>query len=1266
MRKQKTRKFTSLLLILFIIFTNTQATVWASLSISAPPLQHTNAALDNTCTILTSTLNGPVGMRGFEGNYEISCPNDIVEIIVQFITPPSVALRLMQDRATPMQRISTMPHTGSFDEQALLAHSAFNQQLNSISMQFSSSRSMNVMEIISTHYRLFNGVFMRVPGHMAEIIAALPEVFAVTPNVALYTMYDLEQMHLKNYLQNEYNEPEYSHYTYDGYEELELYPYYLKEEYEENLLYTSFFANENFMRTVREYFDLDYIHTEMGITGAGVRVAVLDTGINHAHPEFANFLDETGRIRGWHHHDNNDNIDRNGHGTAVSGAVIGVAPGVELWMYRVMEGTMHVFTAIELAHADGMDIINMSFGTYHAFFPFHPLTGIVNLAALDGIVMVSAAGNSGSEYFNLYLSPADASLAITVGSGNAGGVDAHNGDTTRVYSSQGPSFTIPGWHAYQIKPDIIAPSGVVTASLGSWYTTASGTSYAAPIVAGIAALLIEAFPNDTPYEIKARMMNTARPLAGMQPNNVFAVGSGFVQPFHALTNEVIVTAQHYVPMDENLLTMLILFEPATMASLSFGMVNLLREDSMNKTIPVSIRNTGHSATTYTISHVFTRNSSGTANLNMSNTSITVESGATSQLNATLQIGSKAHTGFYGGYIYVSDGTGIVARLPFGAVVRGGSWPAPNVVRVYNEAQLRAAVDQPLFSHTVVEVAADIFLTQLLDIPDFTNVTLRSADGHTRTIENRFQYAFRGIKVIGSLTLENIRLTSAGRANSQGVVVYGGHLTMLDGAVITNNTASGIRLENAGIVNMYGGEISFNGAGGVWVRGSFIGDTTFNMHGGRISNNTYASWEGGGVELSGGVFNMYGGEISGNRNNNGGGVNSSHNGVFNMHGGKISGNIANNNGGGIFFATGLSAVNIYSGGISYNTATDGGGIGTSTIDNIRAGRLRIGPGVVFTNNSASRSFNRLPADDNVYYEFVHATQWSHVFTQGFNNFDIEYTVGTEVRIRTLHFQLNGTPANPTNPAQVESINVISGTPIISALAFPHEPERLNYTFAGWYLDADFTQRLTTDITMPDADTTIYALWQAQSGLPTTAVIRFYFNIPGHYEYIEIEFEVEQENIGQQIPPHLIPTVPIRYGIVGNPGCAFLGWYEELFPDMHYINYSKRVTTAQRLAAIDLLSNLVITKEMLDANNMLELHASWVRFGDLNGDGVIDPVDRSLMQNRILGSLTNDGVIMQTANLNPDVDNIVDPVDRSLLQNHILGAPGVILGHVQRQQ
>ena len=1013
MRKLKICKFVSLLLVALMVFGSMQEIVWASEPQDALLLPHSyevyvgdgwewearvlenelqlSGHYDYAYSVLTSTLNGSVGMQGFEGKYAISCPDEIVEIIVQFVTPPAVALRLMDEMVISPQRVGRALSGGSFEEQALSAHDLFSQQLGSIPVPFGSGR--NALEIFSEHHRLFNGVFMRVPGYMVGMIAALPEVFAVTPNVAFYTLAELEQRQSISYLQ-------YETMLYDN--------FYTTSTVNIETQDSPFFINPDFMRTVREDLYLNYIHIERGITGAGVRVAVVDTGIYHGHEEFERFLDPaTGRIRGGERYDNtlSDNTSHfsRSHGTTVSGAVIGVAPNIELWHYRVAlvgsGGGMNTIAGVEAAHEDGMDVINMSFAGSNTVFD--PLSQIVNLAALDGIVMVAGAGNSGNANFTVS-NPGNAPLSIAVGAGHRGGIHTDSGDTLTSYSSRGPT-----WSTHHIKPDVIAPTSVVTTApgRGNYTTNASGTSHAAPIVAGIAALLIEAFPDETATEIKARIMNTTRPLAD-DINSVFAIGAGFVRPNYALNNEAIVTVEHYVPIFSSPSAP---FELATMSSLSFGAINLYDGESMNSTMPLSIRNADTDNRIYTISYMFTSTPSNAVSINLSNTSVTVAPNSTGQIYVSMIIANDASAGLHGGYIYVKDDAGgVVARLPFGAVARGTT-----TVRVYTETQLRDAIEGCMHMPRIIELADSITLTPnrrqddnvfntLID--SFQDITIRSAaNGPMRTITSD-NNSPRTFLANGNLTLENIKITRAPQVINTGYGIQNsGNLTMLDGAIISGHS---VGVYNMRTFTMIGGEISGNNnIGSIYITtrgGGVRNGGNFNMYGGIITDNS-ADMGGGVYSPTNLAFNMHGGIISGNTATlDGGGITISGghmNTPFNMHGGVISGNIAYRDGGGIAIRN-MLPFNIYGDIVSDNKALNNGGGISIGIHRLRHGNFFIGPDVEFTNNVANHALNRLPDDDLIYYQHVHATQWSTPLTQGFNNIDIEYTVGTPIPTRVI--------------------------------------------------------------------------------------------------------------------------------------------------------------------------------------------------------------------------------------------------------------------------
>ena len=146
-------------------------------------------------------------------------------------------------------------------------------------------------------------------------------------------------------------------------------------------------------------------------------------------------------------------------------------------------------------------------------------------------------------------------------------------------SSRGPTPTVS-----HIKPDITGPGTNIHSSVPTFsqfpenpelwgnyadaYAITSGTSMASPAVAAIAALMIEKNPTFAPYEVKARIMNTAFPV-GIEGSNysVFEMGAGFIDPWRALTQDAFATVEHPIPWQE-----IGNFATQTMSSLSFGVV----------------------------------------------------------------------------------------------------------------------------------------------------------------------------------------------------------------------------------------------------------------------------------------------------------------------------------------------------------------------------------------------------------------------------------------------------------------------------------------------------------------------------------------------------------------------------------------------------------------------------------------------------------------------------------------------------------------------
>ena len=253
-----------------------------------------------------------------------------------------------------------------------------------------------------------------------------------------------------------------------------------------------------------------------GTRGRGVVVAVIDTGIDYSHPALGGGFGPGFRVAGGYDFVNNDAdpADDNGHGTHVAGiagasspALTGVAPECTLLAYKVLNGAGYgefsgVVAAIDRAldpdgngdPSDAADVINLSLGGYGT--PEDPVAQAVENAIAHGVVVVAAAGNAGDFY--TIGSPACAPHAITVGASELGGALA-------PFTSRGPNT-----HLYTIKPEVVAPGvNIVSAAPGGGERPLSGTSMAAPHVAGAAALLLAVHPEWTPAEVKSALVSTA-------------------------------------------------------------------------------------------------------------------------------------------------------------------------------------------------------------------------------------------------------------------------------------------------------------------------------------------------------------------------------------------------------------------------------------------------------------------------------------------------------------------------------------------------------------------------------------------------------------------------------------------------------------------------------------------------------------------------------------------------------------------------------------
>ncbi|MFI7487483.1 S8 family serine peptidase [Micromonospora echinaurantiaca] len=264
-----------------------------------------------------------------------------------------------------------------------------------------------------------------------------------------------------------------------------------------------------------------------GYDGAGVTVAVLDSGIDAGHPDLAGQVDEAvSFVPG------EDVSDVHGHGTHVASTIAGtgaasggdrkgVAPGADLIVGKVLGNDGYgqdswIIAGMQWAAESGANVVNMSLGDASRTDGTDPMTAAVDtLTARHGTLFVVAAGNSGPQTIG---SPGTSASALTVGA-----VDKQ--DELAWFSSTGPLARTGA-----LKPDLTAPGVAITAARSGQapgegaYQSMDGTSMAAPHVAGAAAILAQRHPDWSGPELKDALMSSAKGLSdGYQP---YQVGSG--------------------------------------------------------------------------------------------------------------------------------------------------------------------------------------------------------------------------------------------------------------------------------------------------------------------------------------------------------------------------------------------------------------------------------------------------------------------------------------------------------------------------------------------------------------------------------------------------------------------------------------------------------------------------------------------------------------------------------------------------------------------
>jgi serine protease AprX len=284
-------------------------------------------------------------------------------------------------------------------------------------------------------------------------------------------------------------------------------------------------------------------------SGAGVGVAVIDTGVVQM-PDLAKHVayrvDFTPE---------GDGLDRYGHGTHMSGIIVGdgtssggqytgVAPGAHLISVKVAgyDGATDVSVIIAalqwvIAHKVQFNIrvLNLSFGSDSTQpYAIDPLDFAVEAAWRSGIAVVVAAGNRGPDAGTID-KPADDPYVITVGAVDTKQTSTAADDTVAPFSAHGPT------HDGFSKPDVVAPGiSIVSvrdpgstvdqlhpaARVGDFYFKGTGTSQAAAMVSGIVALMLQVNPLLTPNQVKGVLMRTATRLPNQPGSGAGEVNAG--------------------------------------------------------------------------------------------------------------------------------------------------------------------------------------------------------------------------------------------------------------------------------------------------------------------------------------------------------------------------------------------------------------------------------------------------------------------------------------------------------------------------------------------------------------------------------------------------------------------------------------------------------------------------------------------------------------------------------------------------------------------
>jgi serine protease AprX len=318
--------------------------------------------------------------------------------------------------------------------------------------------------------------------------------------------------------------------------------------------------------------------SQLGLTGQGVGVAIVDSGV-YPHPDLAgrivasiDFTSESPTVS------SASTGDPGGHGTHVAGLVAGdgslsggaftgVAPRANIVNVRVIDatGSSNVSTILRglqwvLANrvTYNIKVVNMSLGsTPTGSYKSDLMATAAEVLNFAGVTVVVSAGNTGP-FAGTVTAPATDPYVITVGALDDNGTSLSLDDLMAAFSSRGrtlfdnlskPDLVAPGRKMVSLRSpgsalDTLFADRQVTATgaLTADYYRLSGTSMAAPVVAGVIALMVERNPTLSPAQIKKRLKSTATALTF---GTAFDRGAGLVNAYRAASS--VDTGKEYAP-----------------------------------------------------------------------------------------------------------------------------------------------------------------------------------------------------------------------------------------------------------------------------------------------------------------------------------------------------------------------------------------------------------------------------------------------------------------------------------------------------------------------------------------------------------------------------------------------------------------------------------------------------------------------------------------------------------------------------------------------